>query len=230
MSTWAELRQKTFSHLELRRDTTGDQKDAVDEALFDVYQDLITDINPRELFVSSSAFNLVGPAKTVDISTDLSVTDLSEIYSINVNTNPTSSNSESTPWKEISWESWIKRIGNLPSERWARSPDNKIHFSDVPATGTTWAVTMHYYKTPTAFADAGIPEINSKFHHLIAYGAATQFPQYFEGEREQLFLKLQSRFNNGRRRIIRERPSSRSMRQMRARKRNKYMRGDLKWA
>lgn len=230
MSTWAELRAKVLSNISGLRNSTGDLRTAVDEALYDTYLDIVTDINPLLLLTETAAINLVNPATSLAIVADFSVSDLSEIKFISVNTNPSDSDSKYYAWAEMSYEEYLSRRDDLPEEHWSRDYSGNIHFTSYPDSGVTWAVKMAYYKEPAAFSDGGSPEIDSKFHHYIAYGAATMFPDKFAGERETVLVKLERRYANGIARMSRERPKARALKRLGARvKRSRYGMQKINW-
>jgi hypothetical protein len=223
MSTWAALKQKVFLNLDLPINTTGDVEVAVENALQDTLEDLITDINPLGLLVKTSAQSIIAPATTVSLGSGgfdvLSV--MGEIFAVTVNTNPTDANATDVKWDELSWERYV--IGNAsvgdsrPKRHWSKDPSDVLYFTTVPPTGSTYDIYLHYYKLITAYADAGTPEIPVQHHSAISAGATTMFPQLFSGARQELFQKHVAKFNSGIAKIQREQPSRRAFKRRKAR-------------
>lgn len=220
MATWAELRATTFRLLDLASTTTGDDKDAVDDALQLVHNELVHDARPSSLFEVSSAVSVTSSTTAIGLSSGsptFAVSDLWRIYGLAIDTD--SSNDDDRFWKQIGYEEWLRANdpvnGNQRAVRsWTIDQDNNVYLSEWPGTGITWEATLYYWKNPTTFADGASPDFHSIHHLTIAVGAATMFPHKFQGDRMALFAKLQSEYEKGRQRILADRRSAQAVKRM----------------
>lgn len=194
MYTWAELKTQTLYRLDLPSTTTGDVAAAVEVALQNKLIDIANEFDIRELFVETSSVSLTYPDTTLSVSSDFSVTDLHRLDSVGVNPDPTVSTNEWETWDEVSWSAWLSQIGykgdNRRNHTWSLQPDeDTVSFNPGPASGVTWGVKLRYYKTIAAFNLSSYPELPAQFQKMLAVGAALEFPQYYSGDRLQLFSK-----------------------------------------
>lgn len=220
--TWGDLKTQVFYKLDLPSSTTGDVASAVEQALFDTLEDISNALSLPSLLTEPSAVNLVNPAETLELNSDFSVTDLSEIFIVRVNTNPTDSSSLYEKWEEISYEAYLKMVSTKGDKRssysWALGPDrDTLYFTTAPASGETWSVKVVYYKTLAAYNNANEPEIPGQHRKLLVNGAAASFPQYFQGDRAPLFEKTTALYTNGIKRLQAELRSRSAFKRLRSR-------------
>ena len=233
MATWADLTIQVFYKLDLPSTTTGDVQAAVQQALHDTLVNISNDIPLKELFVTTSSVNLTNPAETLALSTDFSVTDHQQLFGVGVNPDTTVAANEWEWWEEVSWNSWLRQVNTKGDKRlgkmWALNPDNDtIYFTSVPSSGNTWGVKVHYYKNVAAFGSANTPEFPTQHDQILVNGAATQFPQYFGGDRQVLFEKFSGEYQNGLRRLQNDLRGSTSLTRLTSRVRGST-RGRTNW-
>lgn len=220
--TWGDLKTQVFYKLDLPSSTTGDVASAVEQALFDVMEELANALSLPSMLTEPAAVDLVNPSETLSLSTDFLVSDLSEMFIVRVNTNPSVSTSDYEKWEEISYEAYLKMVSTKGDKRpgchWALGPDrDTIYFTTVPGSGSTWSVKVVYYKTVAAYNNANEPELPAQHRKLLVNGAASQFPQYFDGDRKPLFEKTTALYTTGIRRLQAELRSRSSLKRIKSR-------------
>lgn len=199
--TWGDLKTQVYYKLDLVSTTTGDVESAVEDALEETLRNIGNSMSLPGLLQETSAVNLVGPATTLSLSSDFSLTssDFSELYVAQINTDPTSSTSEYEHWEELSFEAYIKSKTVFRH----RTPDYKVVlypnrdtllFTTTPESGDTWGVRLFYYRPIGGFVTANEPELPEEHRSVLVNGAAIQFPQYFSGDRAPLFEKFTAQY------------------------------------
>lgn len=219
MGTWAELTSQVFGKLSLPLNTTGDVKTIVQSALYEAYMEMVKDVNPPEFLTKASYTGFADPATTLSLTSDFAVSNFATSFCLNINEDPTATGSEPSAWREMSWEKWVKTFsGSLdarPERYWTLDPSLVFHFSSLPAGTESWNVDFYYYKDPAPFADASTPEIHKQHHDTIVNGATVRFPEYFSGDRANLFSVHSQAWNRGLLSYQQEKAATRSFNRIR---------------
>lgn len=217
------LRKQVLRFLDQDGDVTGELVDAINDALQTVINELAFDCRPIELFEKVGPVNIDHTTTAIPLGVGgFNVSDIGDIKGIQVDAK-TTSEVDDQDWDEMSYESYVSQNNvyegdNRPFYRWVLTPAQEIVLTNWPEDPATWDVYLHYYKLPAAVTDNGVPELPELHHRTLALGAVTYFPQYFAGDRNELFLKFEKEYKAGKERLLLSRRAAKAARFMRKRK------------
>lgn len=214
--TYLQIREQVLRALDLNPDIVGDMVDAANDAIATIVEELAYDVQPLELFETTSPVTIDDTYSQIDVASDFGITNVGTLAGVAVDFKQEAT-AKLVEWDELSYTAYLKQSNTLDGDmrlryRWTYTPFNSIILTSWPADGEEWDVYLRYYKLPAAITDNGVPELPVAHHRTIALGAITMFPQYFVGDRVVLFAQFQAQYREGKMRMLSARRASKASR------------------
>lgn len=206
--TFEDIRDRVLLALDTSTSITGDLKTAVDAAIKDIYDEVVTEVRPDELLTASSTLTIEENVDTVNIgATDpgFGITDFEKEHALFID-------GADEPWINRDYRTWL-RGDDKRNALWTFHND-QIIIRPAPSTGSSYSAVLYYYKTPATITDAGTPELPREGHQTLVWGTLTKFPHLFLGDKQLLLLKYEKDFANAVARLKRSRAASQKLRSL----------------
>ena len=202
--TFQEVLDLVFLKLDTSTDIDGDLYTDVYATLKVKYDEIVTEIRPDEL-LTSGTYTLTAGDDTASIVTDFAISDFEKEHALFVD-------GQRDPWINRDYRTWLRK-DDRRYNIWTRHGDDIILAQEVP-TGDSWALVLHYYKTPPTIVLSNSPQFARAHHRTLAWGVLTMYPHLFSGDKEILLLKYEKDYLNGKAAAKRDRAASQKLRSL----------------
>jgi hypothetical protein len=202
MSTYGELTTEVLGVLDQPLTTTGDVLTNVQAALKRLTDRLVVDLRPDTMLETSITVTVTDSTTSIPLDpTGFTITNIDIPFTLLVNTTPSTS-TEFPAWRFKAYRSWLRaentlRGSGLEANTWTQAPDGSILLYPWPESGATYEAKLTYYKKTAAFNSSNSPELPEMHQGTLVYGAALQFPQFFQGDRQFLLPVVSKQFTEG---------------------------------